>query len=175
MLGYSDEELLELGVEDIHPEEDLPSIARQFERQLKGELSLAPSLPVKRKDGRSSMLTSIPHPCRSKGKVFMLGVFRDITERKRAEEAEELASRDGLTGLYNHRTFYALLKDEIVRSQRFKRPVSVLMLDIDYFKRVNDTYGHQAGDAILRGMGDLLMNRRAPSTACAAMAARNSW
>jgi diguanylate cyclase (GGDEF)-like protein len=70
-----------------------------------------------------------------------------------------MASRDGLTGLYNCRTFHLLLKDEIVRTERFKRPVSLLMLDIDYFIRVNDTCGHQAGDAILRGMSDLLVKK----------------
>jgi diguanylate cyclase (GGDEF)-like protein len=103
-----------------------------------------------------------------KGEVAgVLAVARDITERKRAEQAEELASRDGLTGLYNHRMFYSLLKDEIVRTQRFKRPVSLLMLDIDHFKRVNDTYGHQAGDAILKGLSILLMKQaRAVDRVC---------
>lgn len=71
-------------------------------------------------------------------------------------EMQRLATRDGLTGLYNHRTFYALLADELARAQRFKRPVSLLMLDIDRFKRVNDTYGHQAGDAVLKGLSELL-------------------
>ncbi|MHB1657621.1 MAG: diguanylate cyclase [Burkholderiales bacterium] len=68
----------------------------------------------------------------------------------------ELATRDGLTGLYNHDTFYALLTDEIARAQRFKRPLALLMLDIDHFKRVNDTHGHRAGDAILKGLSELL-------------------
>jgi diguanylate cyclase (GGDEF)-like protein/PAS domain S-box-containing protein len=86
----------------------------------------------------------------------VLAVARDITERKRAEQAEELARRDSLTGLYNHRTFYELLRDEIARARRFKRPVSLLMLDIDLFKHVNDTLGHQAGDFILKGLSNLL-------------------
>ena len=68
----------------------------------------------------------------------------------------DLATRDSLTGLYNHREFYALLADELARAQRFNRPVSLLLLDIDYFKRVNDTYGHLAGDAVLKGLGGLL-------------------
>ncbi|MHB1188353.1 diguanylate cyclase [Thiobacillus sp.] len=69
---------------------------------------------------------------------------------------DQLATRDGLTGLYNHRTFYTLLGDELARAQRFQRPVSLLLLDIDHFKRVNDTYGHLAGDAVIRGLGELL-------------------
>jgi diguanylate cyclase (GGDEF)-like protein len=82
-------------------------------------------------------------------------------------ELQNLAIRDGLTGLYNHRTFYSLLEDELQRSQRHTRPISLLMLDIDHFKRVNDTYGHQAGDLILHGLGDLLMQQaRAADRVC---------
>jgi diguanylate cyclase (GGDEF)-like protein/PAS domain S-box-containing protein len=158
MLGYSREELLELEIKDIHPEKDLPNVVGQLERQLKGEVRLAPNLPVKRKNGTIFYADVNVVPMQVKAAAYILGVFRDTTERKRAEEAEELASRDGLTGLYNHRTFYLLLKDEIVRSQRFKRPVSLLMFDIDHFKRVNDTHGHQTGDAILKGLSDLLLN-----------------
>ncbi|MDD2920128.1 diguanylate cyclase [Rhodoferax sp.] len=156
MLGYSRDELLELGVEDIHPEEDVANVVRQFERQIKREISLAPGLPVKRKDGTVFYADINATPMQAKGGTFLVAVIRDITERKRAEQAEELASHDGLTNLYNHRTFYSLLQDEIIRTQRFKRPVSLLMLDIDHFKDVNDTYGHQAGDAILKDLSVLL-------------------
>lgn len=52
--------------------------------------------------------------------------------------------------------FHSLLQDEIVRTRRYNRLLSLLLLDIDYFKRVNDTHGHQAGDAILKGLSDLL-------------------
>ncbi len=69
---------------------------------------------------------------------------------------QNLAIRDGLTGLYNYRVFNAMLGDEIERSQRFNRPVSLLMLDIDHFKRVNDSHGHPAGDAILKGLSERL-------------------
>lgn len=106
-----------------------------------------------------------------RGKEHLLESFIDITGRKRAEDllnaslAEKealvqrlnvLANHDGLTGLYNHRMFYVLLAEEQARAQRFNRPVSLLLLDIDHFKRVNDTYGHLAGDAILKGLGELL-------------------
>jgi diguanylate cyclase (GGDEF)-like protein len=62
----------------------------------------------------------------------------------------ELAYRDGLTGVYNHRYFQKVFKTEIERAVRYKHPVSLLMLDIDFFKKVNDTYGHTVGDDILR-------------------------
>lgn len=97
----------------------------------------------------------------------VLAVARDITERRRAERAEERARRDSLTDLYNHRTFYALLEEEVARTRRFDRPLSLLMLDIDHFKSVNDTLGHQAGDAILRGLSDLLVKQvRAVDRVC---------
>ena len=67
---------------------------------------------------------------------------------------EDLATHDGLTGLYNSREFHRLLQAEIERSQRYKHPVSLLIGDIDRFKKVNDTYGHQAGDTVLRAVAD---------------------
>jgi diguanylate cyclase (GGDEF)-like protein len=62
----------------------------------------------------------------------------------------EMATRDGLTGLYNHRTFQDLLRREVAEAQRYRRPLSLVLFDIDHFKKVNDTYGHPAGDAVLR-------------------------
>lgn len=62
----------------------------------------------------------------------------------------ELSVRDSLTGLYNNGEFYRLLEAEIVRSQRYHHVFAVLMLDFDHFKRINDNFGHQAGDIALR-------------------------
>ncbi len=67
-----------------------------------------------------------------------------------------LATRDGLTGLFNHITFYTMLEDEVARSQRSKAPVSLLMLDLDHFKDVNDKFGHVAGDMALRESGNII-------------------
>lgn len=88
----------------------------------------------------------------------LAAAFNTMAGRIESDQAtlEQLATHDGLTGLYNHHTFYVLLGDELARAQRFKRPLALLLLDIDYFKRVNDTHGHLAGDAVLRGLGELL-------------------
>ena len=68
----------------------------------------------------------------------------------------ELAQRDGLTKLFNRREFQRILAEEWDRSVRFSRPFSLVMVDIDHFKRVNDTHGHQAGDEVLRHVASLL-------------------
>jgi diguanylate cyclase (GGDEF)-like protein len=65
-------------------------------------------------------------------------------------EIEHLATRDGLTGLANRRLFEESLQREVARSHRRKAPLALVVLDVDHFKHVNDTVGHQAGDAVLR-------------------------
>ena len=69
---------------------------------------------------------------------------------------EDLSSRDGLTGLYNRREFEDRLREEVQRARRYSKPLSVLILDIDHFKDVNDRYGHQAGDEALIAVADLI-------------------
>jgi diguanylate cyclase (GGDEF)-like protein len=85
----------------------------------------------------------------------------EIDEHKKTEEAlrqgesryMELSIKDDLTGLYNQRHFYHLLHAEIERSERYERPLSLLLLDIDDFKQFNDTYGHMEGDRVLERIG----------------------
>ncbi len=72
-------------------------------------------------------------------------------ELKQANDSlRELALLDGLTGLNNHRYFQEVLETELERAGRYKHPISLLMLDIDFFKKVNDNYGHPAGDHVLK-------------------------
>jgi len=72
---------------------------------------------------------------------------------------QELSIRDPLTGLYNHREFYRLLREELERALRYRHPLSLLMLDLDFFKKVNDTHGHQAGDHALTTITALIVRQ----------------
>ena len=84
-------------------------------------------------------------------------VWRDVTEQKRLEaELTRLAITDELTGLYNRRHLFLRGAEEIERSRRYDRPLSVIMLDIDHFKSVNDRYGHEGGDCALVTLACLL-------------------
>ncbi len=72
------------------------------------------------------------------------------------KRTKQLAITDGLTGLYNHQFFQENLEAEITRTKRYNHYVSLLILDIDYFKKYNDTYGHVQGDNILKGLSQIL-------------------
>jgi diguanylate cyclase (GGDEF)-like protein len=72
------------------------------------------------------------------------------------EDARNLADRDPLTGFYNHRFLHERLGEEVVRAQRARRPLSLLMLDLDDFKLVNDTFGHLFGDRVLTWTAELI-------------------
>jgi len=86
MLGYSPEEIKDLGIMDIHPEKDLPYVVDQFERQAKGEFSLSRDLPIQRKDGTVLYADVNATHITFAGKKYLMGFFHDITERKHAEE-----------------------------------------------------------------------------------------
>ena len=77
-----------------------------------------------------------------------------------AESLERLACLDGLTALNNRRHFLALAESEWSRFHRYGRPLALLMIDIDFFKSVNDTYGHDAGDAVIKAVADVLQKRK---------------
>ena len=79
------------------------------------------------------------------------GTLSDVTERQRMlEDLRWLATTDGLTDLANRRHFLEIAERETVRAKRYGRNMCLLMMDIDHFKAVNDTYGHDVGDMILK-------------------------
>ncbi|MDD2389195.1 MAG: diguanylate cyclase [Desulfobacterales bacterium] len=94
---------------------------------------------------------------------LLLRLKRVIKERHIAQERsqmmrklEKLAITDGLTSLYNSRCFYDHLESEIDRSVRYHHEIALMLMDIDYFKQFNDTYGHLAGDKVLIRLGEII-------------------
>ena len=101
----------------------------------------------------------------SRGTVIgAIETLQDVSERKKAEQAlreselrhRELSITDGLTGLYNSRHFFDRIKEEIERSSRYGSPLSLILLDVDNFKKFNDTYGHLEGDRVLAQLAEVI-------------------
>jgi diguanylate cyclase (GGDEF)-like protein/PAS domain S-box-containing protein len=93
------------------------------------------------------------------GRQYYAAIIRDISENKRTEEELlRLAATDPLTGAFNRREFTSIADREALRSSRYHHALSILMFDIDYFKRLNDTYGHAAGDKALQRFTTLCCN-----------------
>lgn len=81
---------------------------------------------------------------------MVLIIVDDISELMEANlKLKQISVTDGLTGLYNHKYIFHRLEEEVKKSQRYETPMSIIMLDIDHFKKINDTYGHQVGDTTL--------------------------
>ena len=100
--------------------------------------------------------------------AFTLSLLAKYLMKSRDFEYQyKLATIDGLTELYNHRYFQDTLKQQIEISRRYNQPVSLIICDIDFFKKFNDTYGHQAGDAVLRQVAQTLKkNSRTTDFVC---------
>jgi diguanylate cyclase (GGDEF)-like protein len=90
-----------------------------------------------------------------------------LANLKLRETLKNQSIRDSLTGLFNRRYMQEALERELRRCDRKQQPLSIIMLDVDYFKRFNDTLGHDAGDAVLRELGRCLQNHvRGSDIAC---------
>jgi diguanylate cyclase (GGDEF)-like protein/PAS domain S-box-containing protein len=143
-------------------EEAMRFFGRQFVKRIPNTYS---EYPVIVKDGREIWIGQNTQLIFQDGEVVALqAVARDITERKEMEallkESEnryrELSIVDGLTQLYNSRHFYHQLKMEIDRTDRYGQPLTLLLLDLDDFKRFNDAYGHTEGDQVLLRLGQVI-------------------
>jgi len=93
------------------------------------------------------------------GRTILKFIVGDDIEVQYHEEIYRLMTTDGLTQLHNKRYFDEMLDKEVARAKRYKRTFSLLLFDIDHFKHTNDTFGHLAGDAILRQLGAVTLGR----------------
>lgn len=187
IIGYTLNELapasIETWIKFVHPD-DLTRSEELLDRHFKGELDYYEmEARMRHKNGnwvwvldRGKVATWTED-----GKpLLMSGTHQDITERKQSEELlkqaneqllakvteierlqdelREQALRDPLTGLYNRRYLSETLNREVVRTKRSQQSLSIITMDVDHFKKVNDTCGHQAGDLFLKEVANLIKN-----------------
>jgi diguanylate cyclase (GGDEF)-like protein len=88
--------------------------------------------------------------------VLAMQAAQSILRANLFEQTERMATTDGLTGLFNHRTFQARCEEALQLAARYQKKLSLALADIDHFKEVNDTYGHSAGDLVLKGVARIL-------------------
>ncbi|MDQ6694886.1 MAG: diguanylate cyclase [Chloroflexota bacterium] len=141
------------GTEQEYPPERMPIV-----RALAGEKSTIDDMEIRSPDGIIPLQVSASPIYDEQGQlIYAIAAFNDISDRRQYESIlQDLAIRDDLTGLYNRRFMGSLLKDEATRCLRYGRLSSLILLDIDHFKAVNDTRGHLVGDEVLRQVAELV-------------------
>lgn len=149
MLGYTMDELIELRITDFDPDYN-PDRWKQHWRELLEQKTITLETLHRSKSGALVPIEVNANLIEYEGKRLNFALVRDITERKRIEaQLLHQASYDMLTGLPNRRLFGDKLKDEVYKAKRTGENVSLLFIDLDRFKEVNDTLGHHQGDQIL--------------------------
>jgi diguanylate cyclase (GGDEF)-like protein/PAS domain S-box-containing protein len=175
MLGYSREEFIKKKLWEVGAFQDMEASKEAFLALQQDGYIRYKDLPLRAKDGRLVPVEFVSNVYWAGGERVIQCNIRDITERKQAEEAliesestlREQSVRDHLTGLFNRRYMEETLERELMRASRKGLSLGVIMLDVDGLKRCNDTWGHAAGDAVLRELGSLLrMHFRGEDVSC---------
>ncbi len=157
-LQYSRDELLDMTVLDIAPAEEHKNIPAKLSLLLERGSATFESQQL-RKDGSVFPVEVSAQVIELEGEQLVLALVRDFSRQKQVEEElHTLAIKDSLTGLFDRQVLIEKLTEEMERSRRFRRPLTVLMIDLDNFKHVNDLYGHICGDDVLRCFGEFIVN-----------------
>lgn len=145
------EQIIGRYIEEILPKEKASFVIGKYKEAVYGKGMIKYEEGVELPIGLITVETTLIPIHDQDGKcTHLLGIAHDISRHKEVEESlRRLSLLDGLTGIANRRHFDEKLQQEIKRSLRHETPLSLLMVDIDHFKRYNDTYGHQAGDDCL--------------------------
>ncbi len=163
IFGYRADEIRGLRFLDVVTEDDRPLVMDNIRKQLSGERQAEYVFRGVRRDG-AVIDIEVHSSAMEVGGKLLIGVVMDVTERTHAErevlalqeKLREQSTHDALTGLYNRRYLEEALDRELISAERHEHPVSVIMADLDHFKKVNDRLGHPAGDEVLRVFSDLM-------------------
>ena len=161
LTGYRPEELLlnqniAFG-EIIHPD-DAAALWKTTMATGTKEPNFSHEYRIRRKDGHVIWVWESGNLYNEGGQMMLEGIILDITDRKLMEqELLLLATHDSLTGLLNRHELMARMDKDISRAHRYQQQFSILLLDVDHFKPINDNHGHQIGDHVLRQLGMLLI------------------
>ncbi|WP_372972354.1 diguanylate cyclase [Marinobacter sp.] len=154
LTGYKPEDLVDnrkvAWAELIEPG-DTSDVLRQVEGAIGNASTFSVEYRIRRATGESIWVWERGRGVEDDHGMVLEGIVLDVTERKRLEERlSELATLDPLTGQFNRRETERILQEELVRAERYGRQLAVLWVDLDHFKRVNDSWGHAIGDKVLR-------------------------
>jgi diguanylate cyclase (GGDEF)-like protein/PAS domain S-box-containing protein len=161
LLGWAPHEFLPMDCRQLLHPDDFAGVQALYDECLAGKAFNTMDYRFKKRDGGYLWLEAnlvLHRDAETDAAAGFINVLRDISSRKAAEDelnralglAESLASIDGLTGVANRRSFDEFFQGEWLRAIRARAPISLLMIDVDHFKRYNDTYGHVSGDNCLR-------------------------
>ena len=165
LLEKTRDEIIGIHQTDLHPASMKKYHASQFKDHIKMKSAIDAYAEVITKSGKIKPVHITSSTTIVAGRDVIQGIFRDITEIKRNEmtlkrmnrkllafnrRLHKLSLKDPHTGLYNHNYFGEIIESEFYRAKRNVQPLSMIMIDIDYFKSLNDAYGHSFGDFILK-------------------------
>lgn len=156
LTGYSKSKLLKMTLNNLSPPDEFDELVRKI-KVLEEKDSVRFEAHILMAEGNKVPVDVSARLLDYKGQKLIQAIVRDMTERKNWEaEIKQLSITDNLTGLYNQRFFYEKLEQEMARAKRHEIPLTLLMVDLDGFKILNDTRGHLVGDKILQKIGGLI-------------------
>jgi diguanylate cyclase (GGDEF)-like protein/PAS domain S-box-containing protein len=151
--GYRSDFVLGKSPEMLLSKEIRPMVFKRMLDVIKNGEVWRGELQSVRQNGEEYWVFAVAAPIKnSLGQInHYIWLIEDFTERKRAEKVLlELSTTDQLTGIYNRRQLFTLSKQVVEQARRYRQPLSVLLIDFDNYKEINDSVGHQAGDRLLR-------------------------